>query len=145
MTRDEAAVEVGRRLSVVLAEAGIAVADTAGNLKEPLDDALRAMGYAETDLATAESDDAAGLLAMLRYQALRTAEERLAAKFDLSTGGDSFRLSQIAANVRALLARAEADAIALFGSLVMAANGGLVLLEMPFLEPDAETLVERYG
>ena len=91
--------------------------DSAGNLKEPIDDALRAMGYAEDDLAGAEPENARGFIAMVRYHTLRAVWERIGDRFNVSTSGDSFSLNQGFGNVEKLLKQAEQDVIAIFGSL----------------------------
>lgn len=117
MTRLEVAAAVGARLVTQLGDAGMSAADSSGNLKEPIDDALRAMGYAEADLATAEPEDARGFIAMVRYHALRVVWERIGDRFNVSTSGDSFALNQAFGNVEKLLDRASQDVIEIFGSL----------------------------
>lgn len=117
MNRSEVASAVGSRLVTQLGDAAMSAADTSGNLREPIDDALRAMGYTEADLATAEPEDARGLIAMVRYHVLRIVLERIGDRFDYSDPDGSARLNQTIGNVEKLLARAEADVIAIFGSL----------------------------
>lgn len=135
MTRAEMAAQLGIRLASVLAKVGLAAADVSGALKEPIDDALRSMGYAEDELATAAPDDAVGFLAMARYQTLRHVRDALATQFDASLpGGLSGRRSQVFAQVTILVEAAEGDVIRLFGSVdAPAADGGLVTMDLNFL------------
>lgn len=95
----------------------MSAADSTGNLKEPIDDALRAIGYVEADLATAEPTNARGFIAMVRYHALRVIWERIGDRFNVSTSGDSFALNQAFGNVEKLLDRASKDVIEIYGSL----------------------------
>ena len=127
MNRSEVAVAVGSRLVTQLGDAAMSAADTSGNLKEPIDDALRAMGYAEADLAAAEPEDARGFIAMTRYHALRAVWERIGDRFNVSTSGDSFALNQAFGNVEKLLKAAEADVVAIFGTLSPAGEGGGII------------------
>lgn len=130
MNRLEVAAAVGARLVTQLADAGMSAADTTGNLKEPIDDALRAMGVAEPELVAAESDDARGFLAMTRYQTLRVVLERIGDRFNVSTSGDSFSLNQAFSNVEKLLKQAEQDVIGIFGSLYPAGDGaGIITID----------------
>ena len=116
MDRAEVAAAVGARLGNTLAGAGLAATDTPGNLREPIDDALRQLGVRAEDLATADVEDSTGFVALVRHRALLLVLDRLADTFDVSTGGDSFKLSQQVANAEKALARAEAELRTLFGA-----------------------------
>lgn len=127
MNRLEVAAAVGARLVTQLGDAGMSSSDSSGNLKEPIDDALRALGYAEGDLSTAEPEDARGFIAMTRYHALRAVWERIGDRFDYSDPDGSAKLNQTIGNVEKLLARAEADVIVIFGSLYPSGEGGGII------------------
>ena|SRR5215216_6276768 len=135
--------EVGIRLATPLAGAGMSADDTAGSLKEPIDDALRLLSYAEDDIPTAIPDDASGFLALTRWTTLKAILERISSQFDLSTGGDSFRLSQVVGNVERLLGLAEADVIAIFGSHPAEMAAEILTLDLAYLAPVGER--EYYG
>lgn len=104
------AAEVGVRLATPLSDAEMDAVDTVGNLKEPIDDALRLLGYDEEDLSLVAHDSAAALLAVTRFTTIRTVLERISDRFDLNAGGDSFRLSQPIETLFKLLAKYEAEA-----------------------------------
>ena len=98
---------VGSDLSAVLAAAGMAATDSAGALKEPIDRALRSMGYGEAALAGAAPADGALFEAQAQYETLRTVLRRLGDQTNLGLGTTSLSLNQLFANVKALLAEAE--------------------------------------
>lgn len=136
MTRAEVAAAVAARIPTQLADAGMAGTDTPGALKEPIDDALRGLGVAEAALATATSDDPVGFVALVKFFALKAVEARIGDRFDVGTGGDSYKLSQTVANVRALIARAEQELAVLFGG-VPSGGATVVAYDGAFLEPAA--------
>jgi hypothetical protein len=127
MRRDEAALEISRRLSILMAEASLGTEDEPGDLKEPLDDTLRLMGYSELDLLDAEPSDVPALLTVLRYFTLRTIVDRLTVNFDLSTEGDSFRLSQVQVAAQKLLASAATDVLSIYGKLTMSSSAAAMI------------------
>lgn len=121
MLRAEVAEEIGLRLDVLLTEVGLSPADEAGALKEPIDDALRAMGYAEDDVPTAAPEDPATFIAMVLYWTLRRALFVLQTRFDASLpGGLSASQNQVTKNVERLLVIAEKEAVALNGAFATA-------------------------
>ncbi len=124
MTRSEAIARVAAVIPAVLTLAGIAATDTAGNMKEPVDAALLAMGVALGDLPAAESADAVGFVALAKHHALLAAEGRIAAKFDVGLSGNNYQLSKPVATVQIMIARSEKELIALFGT---ATPGGAVV------------------
>ena len=128
MHRDAAATETLRRLRGALAEAGMSLAD----LKEPIDDALRALGYPEGELATADEPNARGFLAMVRYHALKAVLDSLAGNMDISTGDQSYRLNQVFANVEKLLGQSRAEVIGIYGTMDPAgvADSSFVVLNL---------------
>jgi hypothetical protein len=72
LTRAQAATHIAGTLGSLFTLLGVGTADTAGQLKEPIDEALLAIGVAWGDLATASVADAdvPGFLAVLRVRAL---------------------------------------------------------------------------
>lgn len=119
MDRIEAAEEMGRRLSLLFAQVELTTVDEPGEMKEPLDDALRLMGYAEDELVDAAPADVSTLLITLRYFTLKRMLDTLAVSFDLSTDGDSYKLVQIREAVQKLLASAASDVLSIFGTLTI--------------------------
>ena len=115
MTRADIVGYIAARLGSLVSEAGLAPSDTTGNLKEPLDDALRVMGYAEADIATANPTDTRYVLICARYQTLLRIQEAIADRFDVSVGGDSFKLQQVIDNVEKLLAKARIEMVTTSG------------------------------
>jgi hypothetical protein len=135
VTRADAVAAIAAELSSLLTSAGMAATDTTGNLKEPIDRALRTLGYAASELATATPDDDAGLLALAIYETLTTIVARLAASFDIATSdGSSYRLQQVFANAKTVLEQAAATVTGLYGSV--AASGGVVNVDLGFLQND---------
>lgn len=135
MTRAEALAIVAADLTTPLADAGVAATDASGALKEPLDRALRQLGYGTDELATAEPDDDAGFLALATWQTLRTIWWRLGDRFDLTLGATGLKLNQGFGNVEKLLKDAEANVIRHFGGIPSGGDaGGFVALDLNFLE-----------
>ncbi len=146
MTRAEIVTLLGAWYSELLADAGLLPADSSGNLKQPVDAALRGLGIATASLATAVPDDDVGFFAQAEYHTLRRIVRVLATRFDVTTGGDSYRLRQSFENATALLAEAEAAVLAMFGSLVPTTDdGGIVALDLNFLELADADLVAAVG
>lgn len=116
MLRSDVAALIALDLSSVLAAANMVGTDSVGNLKEPIDRALRAMGVASADLLTAEPADDSLYEAQAMYETLRTVYRRLGDQINIGTGGDNFQLNQMFANVKALLDEAAARVAALGGS-----------------------------
>jgi hypothetical protein len=144
MTRDEAAIEIGLRLALLLEEADITASDDPGALKEPIDDALRLMGYAEAEIATADPDDVPGFLTTLRYFTLRAIRDALAVNFDITSDGDSFRLSQVRDAVEKMLTAAAADVVAIYGRLtITSADAAIISVDLNF--KDRNTLTESFA
>jgi hypothetical protein len=138
-TREWVAGEIGIRLATPLADAEMGADDSTTNLKEPIDDALRLLGYGEDDIPTADHGSAYELLVAVRYTTLRAILERITDRFDITTGGDAFRLSQTIENVKAMLTRAEAD---LSG---IASGDDFYSLDLSFLAGGAGLTGESFG
>ena len=120
MTRDEVIVRVAAVIPAVLSDAGISVSDTAGNMKEPVDAALEAMGL---DLSTLEVDDPVGFVALVKYHSLLAAEGRAADRFDVTVPSGSFRLAQVLATLQKMIERSEKEVSVLFGTFALRSQG----------------------
>lgn len=145
-TRAWVAGEVGRRLGTILTAATIAPTDDTGNLLEPIDDALRMLGYAEDDLATAEPDNALGFLALVKYTTLKAALVRLSQRFDLGRAGVSLRLQQTVATLERMIAAAEKDVLSIYKVMpsgVADDEVGVTWLNMGYLTEPTMGVVSR--
>jgi hypothetical protein len=137
MTRVEAVAYLAAVLDDVLSDAGVNATDTTGGLKEPLDDALLAMGYATEDLAIAEPTDARWFRLMAEYHTLRRVLVKLALRFRLSTGGNALSLEQVHAHVKDRLNEVAAALTVEYGGVAPAADA-LVSIYPSFLAPSAD-------
>lgn len=144
MTRDEAAAFIGERFGAYLAAVNRSASDSAGNLKSAIDDALRALGYATADLATAAPTDPEAeedFRVQVSYRTMTQVVRDMGTLFDLSSEGDSLKLSQMKANAEAELARLESFVLARFGSLgVVGASDS-----NPFATLDINDLVDQWA
>lgn len=147
MNRVEVATFVGERYGAYLTAVGRVAADTDGNLKPAIDDALRALGYATVDLPTAEPTDAEAeedLRVQVAYRAMAQVSRDLGAtNFDITVPDGSFKLSQLRGAAEADLVKAASEVIARFGTLgVVLGDGGnpFLTIDLNFLED--EMLVE---
>ena len=138
MDRASVAALMGLRLSGLLGQAGMTSADEPGNMKEPIDDALRGLGYAEADLATADHEDVPGFIAATRYFTLKAILERVSASFDLTDEGSSIRLSQVVDHVRKLMNEAWEDA----SQYISGGGDPIIDLDLNFLTP---RVVSEFG
>jgi hypothetical protein len=147
MTRAEVAAIIAVELATQLSDASMTGADTTGNLKEPIDQALRAMGESESTLSTATSDDPLGFLAMVRYQTLVKVRFALATNFDISMTGMSVRLQQQFANITVLLEAARAEVIAIFGSVNpgSSADSSVAFIDLAYLELTDDAYADAYA
>ena len=106
---------LANRSGRALVGVGLLATDTAGNMKEPLDDTFLALGTAYSGLATATYDDSAlpKFLAVGAVYVLRRALEEAVGFADVSATelGASKKKSQIVANLETQLARAESAAV----------------------------------
>lgn len=147
-TRVWAAGQVALRLTAPLAAVQMGSTDVTGELKEPIDDALRMLGYAESALASAEPDDAEslGFMYLVTYATLKAIWRKLATRFDISSQGDSLKLSQITGNVERMLKAAEADVIRFYGAVPSGGSddGGVVTLDLNYLSPPAGIVSRDY-
>lgn len=143
MTRADAAAFLAARYGGYLTAANRAATDTPGALGEVIDDALRALGVAEADLATATSADAtedADWRVQLAYRAMAQLSRDLgAANFDASIGGDSYKLSQVRAAAEKDLALAASAVLERFGTLGVIPSEDVALvwtLDLNYLADD---------
>jgi hypothetical protein len=114
MGRAESATYLASSLAELLSDAGLATTDTAGDLKEPIDDALLLTGTAYDDLATATvaGVDVIGYRKVLTYTALLRIRGAIAHRVDVALDGPTMskRRSQAAQALDRLVAEAKAAA-----------------------------------
>lgn len=109
MTRAELAAWVGARYAAYLDAVSRSATDDVGDLKEPIDDAYELLGYIASDIPTAaptESSPIADARVMTSYTTMLQVVRDLGTSFDLSSEGDSYRLSQMLAAAEKELGRA---------------------------------------
>lgn len=89
MGRAESATYLASSLAELLSDAGLATTDTAGDLKEPIDDALLLTGTAYDDLATATvaGVDVVGYRKVLTYTGLRRVYDAVLNRVDIALDG----------------------------------------------------------
>lgn len=123
MGRSDAASYLAVMLDDLLATAGMTGDDDAPNLGFPLDAADRGMtrvAIPETDVAARES----AYTALARYHVLLRIRDKVAGRFSVSTGGDTYQLQQSLAGVEKLLAEARTDALYLAGTAAVLGGTG---------------------
>lgn len=139
MTRDEAAAHVGQRYGQYLTVVGRMAEDSTGNLKAPIDDALRGLGLTAVQLTDAESDDEEGFIAQVEFHVLRQVVRDLGpTNFDVTLRDNSFKLDQLWKHAQADLEAAEARVIELFGSTSGSQGSPIVSLDLNFLQEPCE-------
>jgi hypothetical protein len=98
MIRAQLAGAMWGRLQQQFVEAGISNEDTTGNLKEPVDETLIALGvgYEDLETATVETVDEAKALILARYYGLLTVYDAVMNRTDtqISTGAPSVSKSE---------------------------------------------------
>ncbi len=113
VTRANATTYLENRFSELRTAAGMLATDSATGWGPPIDDAFRALGKTEDQLATATATDAQrdDFLALLRYCGLARLRQALAVKVDVSVGDPdtSVKRSQMVAVVAAMLKEAKAE------------------------------------
>lgn len=114
MSRSDALAYLSGTLAQWITDAGLTAADTTGNLKEPIDDALLMTGTAYADLATATvaDDDALGYRKVLKYTGLLRIQDAIGARVDISLDGPqmSKSRSQAVKSLAEIVKAAKADA-----------------------------------
>ena len=141
MDRADAIAFLSDRYGDYLTAASRTATDLSGKtLKPAIDDAFRALGVLAADLATATTDGEEAdedLRVQVAYRAMQQITRDLGAtSFDLSTGGDSFKLSQLRAAAEKDLAEAKAAVLERFGTLGVAPAEG----SSPFVSIDLNYL-----
>jgi hypothetical protein len=140
-TRDQAASYLARTFSALVTFTGqTSVEDDTAGFGLVIDDALRTLGVAESDLATyeVESSQVKDYLALLRYYALN------AFSFGASTGtswsvlGESANNTYVFANLEKMLDRAKAEAESLGYTVDTTGQFVMGTIELGFLEPSEE-------
>lgn len=140
MNRADAATYIGERFGAYLLAAPRTATDSAGNLKAPIDDAFRALGYAAADIATAETDGEEAdedFRVQVSYRAMVQVVADMGATYLDVTVGDSFKLSQPEAAAERMLKRTEAAVLERFGTLGVVADddsNSFVALDLNFLD-----------
>lgn len=89
MSRADSASYLAGTLAQLLADAGLAATDTAGGLKEPIDDALLATGtdYADLASATVANTDVVGFRLVLDYTGILRCYRAIAHRVDIQLDG----------------------------------------------------------
>jgi hypothetical protein len=120
MNRADAVSFLAPRYAKYLATVARTASDVSGGLKEPIDDAFVALGTVLADVPTAQTLDAEGdedLRVQLSYRLMAQLVRDLATNMDVSSQGDSIRLSQIRAAAEKDLMTAAAAVMDRFGTL----------------------------
>jgi hypothetical protein len=139
MDRTAATNTLTERYRELTADAKFTTDDTTAAYDAAIDMSLRYLGVAETDLATADVEQANVLkyLALLDYFTLERFSTLLAARFDVSFPGPvSAKRSQAFSQIETLLQRAENKLAAL--GIVIGASGEATqfgFINFDFLEP----------
>lgn len=141
MNRAGLATNLGARLGAYLTATTRTASDAGtGTLAPAIDDALRALGIAYADLATATADTDEVIddwVVQGTYRALLQIKRDLGATFFDITVGDSFKLSQVRVAAEKDLADAEAAVLERFGTTgVVSGDGGpLWSIDLNYLAP----------
>jgi hypothetical protein len=103
--RDDALAYLQNEFSQQLDDTGMDGDDTAEGFERAINSALREVGFTRSqfDSAVVADEDEGAFEAFLEYFALKRFSKYVAQNFDVASGGDSVRLQQIFANIKALL------------------------------------------
>lgn len=122
MTRDEAAAYLGARFGTYLTAVGRTAVDSAGNLREVLDDALRMLGLISVPTTTTGDED---WRVQLEYRLLLQITRDLGGtSFNISSQGDSITLYQLRQSAKEDLDIARAAVLARFRTVGVVGSGG---------------------
>lgn len=141
MTRADSLAYLAGTLAQWLTDAGLASTDSAGALKEPIDDALLMTGTAYADLedATVADADIYGYRKVLRYTGLLRIQDAIGSRVDLQLDGPQMSKSRSQA-VRQIAGFVD-DAKKAADPFIIVATGtwesGTITLD--FIEPEATT------
>lgn len=137
MSRAQLAANLWGLLQRQFTEVGIENEDSTGNLKEPVDFTLLALGTSYDDLASGTVDDGseADALTIARYQGLRTVYDAALAKVDVTIDAPntSVKWSQYAAAIEKALTAAKAEALPLMATAVN--PFGFATIALDHIEP----------
>ena len=148
MTRDDLAVWLGNRFDRYLTTVSRLAEDSPGNLEAVIDDTLRALGVTYLDLPTAvtgsdtEIDDwtiQGSYRAMLQFK-----RDLGGTVFDVTTGGDSFKLSQLRIAAEKDLEDTKDAVLERFGTIGTVTPSDASpfwVMDLNTMVPDAEVLV----
>lgn len=140
MNRAAALTYLSETFATIASDLSVTATDDAAGYKTPIDAALRLIGTAEGDIATADiTSDVTGYLAALDYTALLRFQRMYATRVDISIGEPAVdkKRSQSFKNLAELLAQAKDAAIA--AGVLDTANGWTVgRLNLDFLEPSLD-------
>jgi hypothetical protein len=140
VNRADGATYLGQRLGAYLSAVNRTAADSSGNVQSVIDDALRALGYAAADIATAAPAGEEGeedFRVQLIYRAMVQIVRDLGTVFNLSTSGDSFSLNQMRTAAEKDLHLAAAAVLERFGTLGVVASDDdtpFVTIDLNFLD-----------
>lgn len=137
MSRAQLAANLWGLLQRQFTEVGIENEDSTGNLKEPVDFTLLALGTSYADLASGTVDDGseADALTIARYQGLRSVYDAALAKVDVTIDAPntSVKWSQYAAAIEKALTAAKAEALPLMATAVN--PFGFATIALDHIEP----------
>lgn len=137
MSRAQLAANLWGLLQRQFTEVGISNEDSTGNLKEPVDFTLLALGTSYADLAsgTVDDGDESDALTIARYQGLRTVYDAALAKVDVTIDAPntSVKWSQYAAAIEKALNAAKAEALPLMATAVN--PFGFATIALDHIEP----------
>lgn len=139
MDRAGIASHIGFWFKTYLSEAGITATDDVNNLGPIISETFRAMGKSDyTDpFVETETTLAAATLAQAEYRFMLFVVNTLGSEFDVSTGGDAFRLEQVWQHAQKKLEETKALVEKYFGpSLEYTDESGspFIMLDLNFLE-----------
>jgi hypothetical protein len=138
MIRADALVFILDEYASLATEAEVTHNDTSSGFKSAIDNALRALGYTQSQLQTAEVEEAdeGDYIALLRLHALKRISTPLALYADVRSDapGQEKKKSQIFAQVQKLLAQSQKEV----DDLGLGTGGGFQLgrINLDYLEPD---------
>jgi hypothetical protein len=137
MNRSAAAAYLARRFKKLAIQVGQDdLTDNADGFGYAIDSALRKLGYAESDLASADvTDKITDYQVLLRYYALDQFEADVTTAVDYTTQGDQYKESTIFGAVTKLKAEAKEEALNLGYVLGDQQDFGLISLSLDILEP----------
>ncbi len=140
MTRAELLTYIATIMADLLTSAGVGSDDDAAGLKYPIDSAYRRMGYAESDLDTAEPDDVNALQDLAEYYTVVRVRNVFAARVDfdataIESGKRSALFEQVDELVDGLIERCAAAGYPVAGGAASDGAYAVTSLYVDYLEP----------